>query len=173
MKRNLFIISALCFLFVHFAQAQSPAVWSFYHNTPRNETSFKATVPGFAVKLGALFIKEKETRRLVKRLGKVRLFVIEDRVTQSFSKRDINTFVNRLHRDGFEDFLSVKSPDSDVHFMVREKRGKVRGLVMLVKDDNDFVLMSAKCRLRTDEVLSLINDHSKEWTSKMKNKKSK
>ncbi len=172
MKRNLFIISILCLFLTSITQAQSPSVWSFYHNTPRNETSFKATVPGFAVKLGALFIKEKETRRVMKKLGKVRLFVIENQAKQSFSKREINTFTNRLHRDGFEDFLSVKSPNSDVHFMVREKRGKVRGLVMLVKDDNDFVLISAKCRLKTDEVLSLINDHSKEWTSKVKSKKS-
>lgn len=171
MKRNLFIISILyCFCF-NATQAQSAAIWSFYHSTPRSETSFKATVPGFAVKLGSLFIKEREAKRLVRKIGKIRLFVIENQTKQSFSKREINTFTNRLHRDGFEDFLSVKSPDSDVHFMVREKRGKVRGLVMLVKDDTDFVLMSAKCRLRTDEVLSLINDHSKEWTSKVKSKK--
>jgi Domain of unknown function (DUF4252) len=173
MKSNLFIISALFCIYANIMQAQSPAVWAFYHNTPRAETSFKATVPGIAVKLGALFIKEKETRRLVNKVGKVRLFVMDEQPTEAVSHREVTTLVKRLKRDGFEDFLSVKDDASNVHFMIREKRGKIRGLVMLVKDDKDFVMISAKCRLRLEDVVKLIKEHGDDITTQAKRTKSK
>lgn len=170
MKRVAFYLILLSFAFSQNTFAQSPALWAFYHNTPRSETTFKCTVPGFLPKVGALFIKEKETRRLVRKLGKTRLFVI-DEGRSIISERETKRLVNRLHRDGFSDFLSVKDKGDRVHFMLKEKRNKVRGLVMLVKSDDEFVLISAKCRLSIEQISKLINEHSDELLDKAKSKK--
>lgn len=170
MKRIALISILFNIAFAQLALAQSPAVWAFYHNTPRTETTTKFTVPGFLPKLGAIFIKEKETRRFVRRFGKTRFFIIENGET-SISEKETNRFVKNLHRDGFYDFLAVKDNGDNVRFMVREKRDKIRGVVMLVKSDDDFVLISAKCRLSIDQIAQFINEHSDEIIDKAKSKK--
>lgn len=170
MKRIALFLVLLCAVFGNGTFAQSPALWAFYHATPRSETSMKFTIPGFLPKVSSLFIKEKETRRLVRKLGKVRLFIIDEGKT-IISKEETNRLVKRLHNNGFYDFLSVKDKEDNVHFMLKEKRDKVRGVIMLVKSADDFVLISAKCRLSIDQIAQFINEHSDEILDKAKSKK--
>ncbi len=170
MKRNRLLFSFLLLFGVSQIKAQSLAIWSFYHSTPRTENTVKFTVPGLAVKLGALFIKETETRQLVKKLGKFRLFVVENQ-KDFINKKETNRFVKRLRRDGFEDFIAVKEKDTDVHLMVRERRNKIKGLVIMVKDESDFVLITAKCNLRAKDLMAFFNDHSDELIKEAKKQK--
>jgi hypothetical protein len=170
MKCKILLFSILSLFLANFIKAQSPALWAFYHNTPRTETSLKFTVPGLAVKFGSLFIAEKEVRKVVRKIGKVRLFVVEEQ--QDFiTRKETNRFIKRLHRDGFEDFITVRENDTNVSFMVRERRNKIKGIVMLVKDEGDFVLISAKCNLKAKDLMGFINEHSDELISEAKKKK--
>jgi hypothetical protein len=79
--------------------------------------------------------------------------------------------VKRLRRDGFEDFIAVKEKDTDVHLMVRERRDKIKGVVIMVKDDGDFVLITAKCNLSAKDLMSFFNDHSDKLIKEAKKQK--
>jgi hypothetical protein len=157
-------------LFATLLQAQSPALWAFYHNTPRSETTVKFTIPGFLPKIGALFIQEENTRQIVRKMGKTRFFIIENGAN-TISDNETKRLIQRLHREGFQDYLTVKDKSDNIRFMVREKRSKIRGVVMLVKSDGNFVLMSAKCRLSIEQISQLINEHSDEIVDKVKAQK--
>lgn len=167
--KSIFItIVTLCSL-SHLVAAQSPAIWTFYHNTPRSDISFKATVPGFLVKSSALFVEDKAARQLLKRIGKTRILVAEDQA-DFMSRKETKRFVRRLHRDGFEDFLAVKDGDENVNFMIRQRHNRTKGLVMLVKDRQDFVLISMRCNLREGDLIKLINEHGKDIRKNAKKK---
>lgn len=155
MKKLIFCLFILAIVGSTVANAQSPAIWSFYHQIDRKNTDVKFTIPGLLVKSSAIFIKDKATKRFVSRIGKIRLITTEQAL-DVVSNEKTRHFVSNCHNDGFEDYISIRDESSNVHILVREKRNKIKGLLFLIKDDNDFVLLSARCNLRAKDLSRLM-----------------
>ncbi len=140
------------------SSAQSLSIWSFYHSVARGEGTSKFTIPGLLPKVSSLLVDDKDTRFLLRKLGKIRI-ITQENSRNLVESKCYNRFIKKLRRDHFEDFISVRDKGENINIMVRQKGNKIKGFVMLVKDDKDFTMISAKCNFSLDDFQKLITEH--------------
>ncbi|MCO6493249.1 MAG: DUF4252 domain-containing protein [Phaeodactylibacter sp.] len=141
--------------------AQKPTTL-FYHTHKHKEgvTNFK--MPGWLIWLsGGIargFAREPEAKaglKLARKVKKLRFLVAED--GSPISSAEVNEFITDIHSSGFEDLLVVKEGSSTVHILSREKKEKLKNLVILVNDEEEFVYMDMKSRLKYEDLSELVN----------------
>lgn len=141
--------------------AQKPTTL-FYHTHKHKEgvTNFK--MPGWLIWLGGGiaqgFAREPEAKaglKLARKVKKLRLLATED--GSPITSAEVNEFITDIHSSGFEDLLVVKEGSSTVHILSREKKEKLKNLVILVNDEEEFVYMDMKSRLKYEDLSELVN----------------
>lgn len=98
-------------------------------------------IPGFVVKIGRLFVeKGSDEKEILKCVGGIRVLTVED---DELNKK-INLFEeteNTFERHGFMPLLSVRQSDQDIRIAAREKRGKLRRLIIVMGGDENVMLL--------------------------------
>ncbi len=136
-------------------QAQK-SVRKFYQNVKRGGDNVKVTLPGFLIHMGAGIGKNHLSDddpnaalglEMTKYIKKIKIVVAQDQ--QTISKADYNRFVDIARRkDKFEDLLLVKDGETNVNIMMRGNERKIKNLLILVNDGDEFVMMSMKTNLK-------------------------
>jgi hypothetical protein len=142
------------------SQAQTAAD-RLYRKATQFEDAYKLDVQGPLIKTG-LKIAEKELDDDVERqildlarhIKRLKILIVPDSSMQLIGG-DYKSFVSDLRSDSFEDFLTVRHKDARVHFMVREKRKKIRNILLLVDSDEAFVMINMKTKLPVEELANL------------------
>jgi hypothetical protein len=163
MKHLLFCL----FFSVSFFQlsAQDGAIYWKYKDY---DDSKSFTIPGFLPKFASIFIKGKAERRLVRRTGRTRVMFFEKNSPMTptdFVKLSKKT----KRRGGLEEIITVKDGKTNVRILAKENGKRIRKLVILVQDEEEFVMVSVKGRFRYKDLNTLIKKYSKE-TEKKKGK---
>ncbi len=145
------------------SSCSTPKNTAQFYQTYKNEpgvTNFK--LPGWLVWLGGGLvynsIQEDGSRaalRIARKVGKMRLLASENATV--IPPQEINAFLGHIKQNGFDDLLSVRSGGSTVNFMVNDRRGKIRNLLILVNDEDGFVFLDLKTRIKYQEITELIN----------------
>ncbi len=159
MKPTLLFCSALLLL----ASCSSPKTTAqFYqaHKKRPGVTNFQ--LPGWAVWLTGGIVynstKNEETKaalRIARKVGKLRLMASEG--ARPIPTEQINQFMGNIKQNGYEDLLQVKDGSSTVNILARDRRNKIRNLLLLVSDEDGFVFIDLKSRIKYDEISDLIN----------------
>jgi hypothetical protein len=143
-------------------QAQTRSLNKFYHTYKHAENARSFTIPGWVMKLGAAIGKkhvegdvEKQAIKLVKKVKKMRLLVMED--FNLVTPQTMNNLVKGVSSEKFEEAISVKTGNTRVHFFLRDKKDKIKNLLILVSEADSFVMFSAKTKLKYEDISELIN----------------
>jgi len=166
--KNLFIaVFLLAIPIASFAQINE--VNHFYRKYKRQEAVRNFTVPGVVFRIGGLFSKRytedpaeaKAIRKLSKRMRSVRFLIMEDQ--NLVKKEDYNKVLSGAKsKNNFNDLFKVSSEGTRVNFLLKEgKRGK-KQLLMFVSEEDTFVMMRFKMKLKKDDLKTLISILSKE-----------
>jgi hypothetical protein len=156
-------ILALAVLFsVAFSSCSSPKTTAqFYQSQKRKQgvTNFK--LPGWAVWTGAgvarLFVKEPQAKaalKLARKTGKIRFMTTEE--AGLISNQDLTRFVGELKQNGYEDLIQIRERNTLVNIMARDKKDKLRNLLVMVNEEDSFVFFDIKSRLKYEEIGALI-----------------
>lgn len=152
--KNILILLGLAFFLPWQGTAQK-SVRKFYKNVHKNEETVKMTLPGFLIHMGAGIARNKVdddpdaklALELTKYIKNIKIVVAEDQ--QSISKQDYNKFIDIARkRDKFDDLLMVKDGETHVNIMMRGNERKIRNLLVLVNDGDEFVMLSMKTNLK-------------------------
>lgn len=152
MKNILILLFALMISFN--SQAQK-SVRKFYNNVKKSEETVKMTLPGFLIHLGAGIARNhidddpdaKLALEMTKYIKKIKIVVAEDQ--NSISKQDYQKFIDIARkRDKFNDLLMVKDGNTHVNIMMRGNSRKIKNLLVLVNDGDEFVMLSMKTSLK-------------------------
>jgi len=157
------------------------SVRKFYQQIPKKEGNVKMTLPGFLVHMGAGIARNhvdndedaKLALEMTKYIKKIKIVVAEDQST--ISQDDYNRFVKIARkRDKFDDLIMVKDGRTNVNIMMRGNSKKIKNLLVLVNDGDEFVMMSMKTSLRYSDLnkfLSVILKKEEKITLKPKETK--
>ena len=156
------LISALTLLPLILA-AQTVSINEFYRKYKvSDEENTHLTLPGWVVKLGVGIAKgqaedkdEKQALAMGKKIGKVRILTFED--SNPVSKKDLERLTEGVRKERFEDLVMVRDEGTNVHLMIREKREKIKNLLILVNEEDSFTMVSLKSKLKYEEIQDLIN----------------
>jgi hypothetical protein len=147
-----FILS-LFLLLPLLSEAQSASIRKFYRNHKSDVAVHNVYIPGFVVKTASLFFKDKVQRRLLRKLGGVRILMSED---HGIAQEEYQNLIHNVRNDRFDDFIQVRDKGESFNVMVRETDSVVRGVLVTMREDNGFVLVGAKSNISTEELMKLV-----------------
>lgn len=129
------------------------------------------TAPRWVIHAGSWFAGEKAERKLIRKVRKARVLVFEDQ-DSPVTKRDVEKFSRKAGKRGLESMLSVREKQTRVEVWAKERRNKLRKIVILVREPETFALVSLRTKLSIDEIGALLKDLPKEFKDKNKDGKS-
>jgi Domain of unknown function (DUF4252) len=158
--KHLFLLFICFFLLAENASAQ-PGIRRIYRKYKRQgteNTHFMLPRPIFWV--GSLFPKRRDERKLVRSVRNVRILAIEDGAT--ITPNETRKMLARAEASGYEPLLTVREHNTRVAIHAKERKGKIRGLFIVVHEADEFVLISLKTRLKYSDVEALLTRLSEE-----------
>jgi hypothetical protein len=147
MKNLLILLSLVCFSTSLFSQQSLNKFYNKYKNEA-DVTSVK--VQGWMIKSVLAFTEDFEGEELAKKVTKLSVLVIENR--NPVSSKDLNRLVAEVKADEFEDLMTIREGTTNVRFMIKENGKKIKNLLVLISDADEFVLISLECNLRWDDL---------------------
>ena len=145
------------------AISQTVSINEFYRKyKASDEENTHLTLPGWVVKLGVGIAKmetddeeDKQFLKAARKVKKLRVLTFED--SNPVDKKDLDRLTEGVRKERFEDLVLVRDEGTNVRLMIREKREKIKNLLILVSEDDSFTLVSLKTKIRYNEIEDLIN----------------
>lgn len=124
---------------------------SFYkeHKKDKDVVSF-----GLPTGLAGLFLNNKEDKELkafLKNVDDFRFFIAEDT-----SKVLMPILKEHLPENLYKDFMIIKDGGETVTFKVRENKGAITEIIMLVEEEKSFVVMSIEGEFTYDDMKNFV-----------------
>lgn len=115
------------------------------------------------VDIASSFVDERDDRRWLHRINKVRVLVFED-VRNPIRERDMRRFNRRAARRHLEDLLLVRDGKTHVRVLAKERRNILRKVVVLTQSPEAFVLLSMRGKVHWEDILKAMKkyDHDAE-----------
>jgi len=164
MKTILFILSLLA-ISTTTTFAQTREINKFYQKHRHDEGVINISIPGWLIRWGGK-IARKHTKddpaamaalKMVKKFKGMRLLVSEN--ANEFPMASYQKMTQRLtSRGGFEDLIMIKSPDANVNIMAQGKNDKLKHLLFLVNEDDTFVMLSMRTKLKMKDFVKMVNE---------------
>ncbi len=162
MKRILLLVTLAAFPLLLSAQVRP--INQFYRTWKRGPEVKNFVVPGwlidFAGTVAIPFVNEPETRvalRLARKVGKTRILYNEDGPNH-IPVAAIDHMVRGARSKGYTDLMLVQDGPRRVHVLVRENKGedRIKGLLVLVSEEDTFMMVSSKMSLSYARVSRLV-----------------
>ena len=163
MKNIFLIFLGLSFILSSCATTNSTAgFYSKYKKTPGVQ-NFK--LPGWLISSGSgiakSFMKEEDKDveallKLVKKIKNLRLMVAED--YNPIPANESRELVNNLRKNDFDDIIFVRDGTTTVNIMINlnEKKEKIKDLMIMVNEEDQFVFLSAKTKIKYQDIADLV-----------------
>lgn len=113
------------------------------------------TVPRWAIHAGSWFLDEKQDRKLLRKVHKVRVLVFEDQ-DAPVTKRDLQRFSQKAQRRRLEPLLTVREGQTRIEIWGKERRNALRKVVVLLREPDTFALVSLRGKIKFDEIAPLL-----------------
>lgn len=156
MKRIFFLIFiSLCSTQLALAQSTAEKFFLKYQNDPG------FTVINVTPKMFSMFSKVsssdpdfKKVSTVVSKLRGLRILVKEDTKDGPKLFREAAAFLTA----DFEELMTIRSKDADVKFMVKEAKGFIAELIMLVGSPDEFVALSIFGEINLSDLSEIAGD---------------
>ena len=168
--KNLFVFILLIGLSCTI-QAQTKAIKTFYKEHKKHQDVDKLSVPGWIVRLGLSLSGQKADmdkveKKLIKSVKQVRILSTENPSVVSAAK--VNALIADMQAEGFDEFISVKDKGDDVAIFLRDDGKKLKNLVILATEAEEFALISMKTKLKMEVFEEIADEIRKEMKESLK-----
>ncbi|MFN4080250.1 MAG: DUF4252 domain-containing protein [Saprospiraceae bacterium] len=120
------------------------------------EGAIPVTAPGWLINIVSWLPEEKESRRLIRKVRKVKVLAFVDGAPNPISERDMRRFHRKAQKRGLEEIMFVRDSETRVQVYGREKRGQLRNLFFFVHSEEETILVAIKTRLQFDDIVKSI-----------------
>ena len=124
--------------------AQSNAVLDFQNKYKDSGKYFNIRIEGGLLRvLSDVQSDDPDSRdfiNLVKGIDAINIHSICKSETH-FDDGDFTSLLHKVKREHFEDLMVVNGSDGKINFLIKELRGRVSDLLMLVNNDDEFLVM--------------------------------
>lgn len=117
------------------------------------------SVPRWATFVGSAFMDEKEDRKLVRKIRKVRVLFFEDE--SPFSQRDLKRFTRKAKQRNLDELVTIRTGKTYVSVLAKERNSSIRKLVVLISSPDGSGIVTVKGKFRLDEINRVIEKSNK------------
>ncbi len=147
------IIIALAILAIpFFAQSQHECIEKFYDKYISDEKVTDISLNGWILSLASKMSDESGTE-ILEKITKLRIMIAEEK--DVVSKSDIKKLMKDVRKNKFEDLITVRDEDVRVNFMIREEGKKITNVLVVIKGDDEFILLSLEGALNLEDLEEL------------------
>lgn len=114
--------------------------------------------------------RSDEECRLVRKIKSIRTLDLEE--CSADVKRRFSVDVQKLEMDDYEPLVTSRDDGETVKIMMKTKDDVIRELVIICSDSNDCALVWLNCKVKKDEIQSLVDMQTKQRKKHSKEKKS-
>lgn len=137
--KNLIILFFLAITMPSFGQSR--AVKNFYQKYKNNDNVVNVNIQGWVLKMVATFTDDEDLPKdLIRKISHLRVLVMED--GNPVSKNEYSGLLSDVKNDNFETILTVRDGKDKVHLLIREDRELITDAIVLVRSDDEFVMVS-------------------------------
>ena len=143
MKTILLII--LLFLTGNIAVCQSQAVMNFHNKYKDNGKYLSVKIEGGLLKmLSNVETNDEDTQDFLDAVSKIEAIDVHsiDRNEENFDESGINKFKREIKKENYDELMIVRDGDSDVDFLIKERKGKISDLLLVVEEPDEFVIVN-------------------------------
>ena len=161
MKKWFLVLFVLFLAFDGYTQSRS--INKFYRQHRFEEGVRKVKLPGWLIRLGTRIgqgaVDSEEDKELLKmarkKLRKMRMLIAEE--GHSISKEKIDKLMKSVKKkDRFDQLIYVRDKETEVNMMVRTKGDMIRNLLVLVNEEDEFIMVSLKTKLGIQDINKLL-----------------
>lgn len=158
------IIAVALLLVVSPAMAQKKSLRKFYRQYRGDAVGVRIGVGRIPLKFASWVIPNSakmengtELKRLIGKLQKVKVYTLAGVSNSLIDSKAIHALKQTLiEKDGFESLVEVRHEDANVYMMNKGKDDELGNVVILVQDEEDFVMVNLRTTLHMDDVNMLI-----------------
>lgn len=159
-----FLVATTCLLAVATTQAQTRSIRTFNNKYKGKSEIQHISVGGFSLRLAGFILKvdgdDKDAQTLGQTLNRVKrakIYTIAD--GSQVDPNDIADLKNSLTRnDHFDVLMEVRDKQSIIEVLNKsENEDELGNVVMLIRDEKDFVIVNVETTLKISDVNKLIN----------------
>lgn len=136
----------LCFI-ISSLQAQDDAIVKFFSKYMEDDNFSRVYISPKMMQMAGGFLKsasgnkDEEAKQMGELIAKVKGIRILSADKVSGNKLYLEA-MSTLNKNLYEDLMDVADKDSNVKFMVREEKGKIKELIMITGSKDSFTLLS-------------------------------
>ena len=142
-----------------FTQAQSKAIDALQRKYKGTEETFTLNVNGHLLKLLMWFDgspDDPEVKELVRHIRHAKMLRIPNR-KRGMSGAEFHRLKADVKREAFDELITLRSDGNHVDVLIREKNDRVSDLLLLIEEDDDFVVLALRGKFDLDQVFRAIN----------------
>lgn len=138
-------LSGLFMLSCIVATAQSRAIQRFHEKYKDDGKYLSVCIEGGLLKwISDIDTDDKEAGDFLKAISglkSINLYKInrhESKLNEDF----LRTFIKDIHKEKFEELMTVRDGDTHIDFLIKENKGKISDLLMMVDEMDEFFLLT-------------------------------
>jgi hypothetical protein len=143
MKTYILLITLLLAGLTGFSQSQ--AVMDFHNKYKDNGKYLSVRIDGGLLNLlSGIETNDKEAQEMLDAMGKIDAINVHsiDRDEDDFEESDIEKFKKEVKKEKYDELMIVRDGDTDVDFLIKEKKGKISDLLLVVDEPDEFVIVN-------------------------------
>lgn len=120
--------------------------------------SFPLRMAGFVMSFSSDDEDVKTLRPILKDVRKIKVHTIENPQGANVTSEDVAALMHRLQtKDHFETLMEVRDKGNMVHILNKGKDDELGNVVMLIQEDNEFLMVNLETKLKMADINRLIN----------------
>lgn len=148
------IIICIALLYLPIASfAQSKAIEDFYNHFRGQEDISQVELQGGILNLVAKFTDESDADELIRKVTRLRVLNMDE--GNLVSKSDLSRLVKAVKQDHFEDLMQIRDEGDDIQILIREQKGAVTDILVLIYGDDNFTMLSLEGKMRFKDIQNL------------------
>lgn len=150
MKKLIIAIAIMVIPFL--ASSQNECIEKFYDKYVGNEKITDISLNGWILSL-ASEMSDDEGDKILEKITKLRIMIAEENNT--ISKTEIKQLMKDVRKNKFEDLMTIRDDGNQINFMIRENNNTITNVLVVIRGDDDFILLSLEGNLNFDDLKEL------------------
>ena len=150
--KNIITVLLIAFLLPLTTNAQR-SVNRFIDKYYNKENVTTVELSGFLLKVAAKFVDEDEGKDIIASINRLQVMVMDG--TNHVTKDALKNFKSKVVKDDFEELMVIRDGSTTVDFYIKEENGVIKNILLLVNDDEEFVMLNLKGKLKFEDLQKL------------------
>ena len=136
-----------------FMMAQSTSVQQFFDTYGDNENYTLIDIKGSLLNM----MSDKKDPNKVRKVTGFQL-LSAPKGMGGLRASAVEGFAQKIRRESFEDLMTIRDKDTFINFMMQERNGFVKELIMVINEPDSFTIMSLRGNIPLEELEDLGDD---------------